>query len=91
MGERGTTLSGGQQQRLSIARAVYAQPALLILDDPLSAVDPEVCETIFQKAILDYTAHGGSVLMACNQIHLLSRCNQILYLCDGQVAEQGMT
>ena len=89
IGERGTTLSGGQQQRLSIARALYGEPTLLILDDPLSAVDPEVCQRIFERAVLAFAKKGGAVLMVANQLHLLSKCNSVVYLDGGRVVEQG--
>ncbi len=51
VGERDVTLSGGQQQRLAIARAVYSQPDLLVLDDPLAAVDPLVASNIFGQLL----------------------------------------
>eukprot|EP00471_Norrisiella_sphaerica_P008681 CAMPEP_0184506154 /NCGR_PEP_ID=MMETSP0113_2-20130426/53352_1 /TAXON_ID=91329 /ORGANISM="Norrisiella sphaerica, Strain BC52" /LENGTH=1408 /DNA_ID=CAMNT_0026895859 /DNA_START=1010 /DNA_END=5236 /DNA_ORIENTATION=+ len=54
IGERGTTLSGGQQQRLAIARAIYGMPDLLVMDDPLAAVDSRVSETIFERCVQDY-------------------------------------
>ena len=49
VGERGTTLSGGQQQRLAVARAIYGDPELLIVDDALAAVDGHVANAIFEK------------------------------------------
>ena len=90
VGERGATLSGGQQQRLSIARALYGNPTLLVLDDPLSAVDASVGERIFQNAIVDWAKDtGAAVLMATNQLHILSRCDHIVVLADGCVQAQG--
>lgn len=89
IGERGTTLSGGQQQRLSIARAVYGKPKLLVLDDPLSAVDPEVCNRIFNRTILALKGSGQSVIIACSQVHLLPHFDHILHLQGGAVSEQG--
>lgn len=89
IGSRGTTLSGGQQQRLSIARAVYSEPDLLVLDDPLSAVDPEVCSRIFKRCVLGQRARGGSVLLVCSQIHLLRHMDKIVYLAAGVVKETG--
>lgn len=53
VGEKGITLSGGQKSRLALARALYADPDILILDDPFSAVDPHVGLNIFQHVILE--------------------------------------
>merc|ERR1719329_1231115 len=53
IGERGINLSGGQKARVSLARAVYADRDLYLLDDPLSAVDSHVAEHIFDKCILE--------------------------------------
>eukprot|EP01046_Picozoa_sp_COSAG06_P051082 COSAG06_NODE_8253_length_2223_cov_1.679379_2_plen_483_part_01 len=90
IGERGATLSGGQQQRLSIARALYGQPELLVLDDPLSAVDTAVGEGILQKAVLSFAKEtGGAVLMATNQMHVLSRCDHIIVVNEGKIEAQG--
>lgn len=51
IGEKGINLSGGQKARISLARAVYSQADLYLLDDPLSAVDSKVSKLIFQKVI----------------------------------------
>ena len=53
VGERGITISGGQKQRLAIARAAYARPDVVVLDDPLSAMDAHVGKTVFEECILD--------------------------------------
>ena len=85
VGERGVTLSGGQQQRLAIARAMYAEPDFLVLDDPLAAVDPVVASTIFGKLQAWWEAtrqsgHPATVVMALNQIHLLPSFQRIVFL-----------
>ena len=51
IGERGVNVSGGQKARISLARAVYADADIYLLDDPLSAVDPEVANAIFNECI----------------------------------------
>eukprot|EP01052_Picozoa_sp_SAG31_P006856 SAG31_NODE_320_length_17748_cov_4.201881_15_plen_616_part_00 len=98
IGERGATLSGGQQQRVSIARAlcgVMQSPnlaksgSLLVLDDPLSAVDASVGSAIFENALEKYCACGGTVIMAMNQLHLAKLCDHVIYLEGGRVAQQG--
>lgn len=51
IGERGINISGGQKARISLARAVYSQADIYLLDDPLSAVDPQVAHDIFENCI----------------------------------------
>jgi ABC-type multidrug transport system fused ATPase/permease subunit len=88
IGERGINLSGGQKQRVSLARAVYSKAEILLLDDPLSAVDPYVGRAIFEKAILGVLQKRTRVL-ATHQTHVLSRCDRILWLENGRVKAVG--
>ena len=84
IGERGITLSGGQKQRLNIARAIYHNSDLVLMDDPLSAVDAHVGRHIFDKAICGLLK-GKCRILATHQLHVLSRCDRIVVLEDGAV------
>ncbi|KAJ5535821.1 oligomycin resistance ATP-dependent permease yor1 [Penicillium frequentans] len=88
IGERGINVSGGQKQRISLARAMYSNADILLLDDPLSAVDPYVGQAIFEKAILGALGSKTRIL-ATHQAHVLSRCDRILWLDDGKVKALG--
>ena len=67
IGERGINLSGGQKQRVSIARAAYANADICILDDPLSALDPEVGNAVFEECI-DGLLGDSTRIFATNQL-----------------------
>ena len=82
IGDRGITLSGGQKARVSLARAVYANREINLLDDPLSAVDPEVCSTLFTECIKGLLAEK-TVILATHQAHFVSQADKILILEDG--------
>lgn len=84
IGERGINLSGGQKQRISLARAVYSKADILLLDDPLGAVDPYVGKFIFETAICGLLSHKTRVL-ATHQMHVLSQCDRIIWMENGRV------
>ncbi|XP_068596454.1 ATP-binding cassette sub-family C member 5 [Brachionichthys hirsutus] len=88
IGERGVNLSGGQRQRLSVARALYSERPILLLDDPLSAVDACVGSHVFRKAIRGI-AKGKTVLFVTHQLQYLAECDHIVLMKDGQIAEHG--
>jgi ABC-type multidrug transport system fused ATPase/permease subunit len=89
IGEKGTTLSGGQKARVNLARALYFDAEIYMLDDPLSAVDPHVGKALFQNLILGLRARGKTVLLVTHAIHVLPQCDRIITLVDGHVAEDG--
>lgn len=88
IGERGANLSGGQRQRVSMARALYSERPILLLDDPLSAIDACVGSHVFNKAIRG-AAKGKTVLFVTHQLQYLSECDDIILMKDGQIAEHG--
>ncbi|PKX88988.1 P-loop containing nucleoside triphosphate hydrolase protein [Aspergillus novofumigatus IBT 16806] len=75
IGERGINLSGGQKQRVNLARAVYSRTDIVLMDDPLSAVDAHVGEHIFQHAICGLLKDKCRIL-ATHQLHVLDRCDR---------------
>ncbi len=87
VGEKGVALSGGQKQRLSIARALSADPAILLLDDPLSAVDAEREEEILAE--LGHFCVGRTVLIVSHRLSAFRECDRVLVLKDGGIAEEG--
>jgi ATP-binding cassette subfamily B protein len=87
VGERGITLSGGQKQRAAIARALLKDPAILILDDPLSAVDARTEEEIL-AGLADYYG-DRTVLIVSHRLSALRNCDLIVVLDRGQIMEQG--
>jgi ATP-binding cassette, subfamily C (CFTR/MRP), member 4 len=83
IGDRGVTLSGGQKARVSLARAVYANRDIILLDDPLSAVDPEVCSKLFNKCIKGLLKEK-TVILVTHQTHFITQADKILLLNEGR-------
>ncbi|XP_050393097.1 ATP-binding cassette sub-family C member 5 isoform X1 [Patella vulgata] len=88
IGERGMNLSGGQKQRISLARAVYSEKDIILLDDPLSAVDIHVGQHIFTQC-LQKLLKNKTVVFVTHQLQYLPECDEVIYLRDGQIAGIG--
>ena len=88
VGDRGVTLSGGQKSRISLARAIYSQADIVLLDDPLSAVDAEVANHIFQGCIKEHLS-GKTVVLATHQVQFLSQADKLVVLDNGNVTFYG--
>jgi ATP-binding cassette subfamily B protein len=87
VGERGVQLSGGQKQRVSLARALVSEPTILVLDDPLSAVDAKTEAAILEA--IERQAARRTVLLVTHRVAAASRCDRIIVLDDGRVVEHG--
>jgi ATP-binding cassette subfamily B protein len=87
VGERGVMLSGGQRQRTALARALMLDPAILILDDTLSAVDAET-EAAIQRE-LDAVFSGRTVIVISSRVSAVRSAEQIVVLDEGRVVERG--
>jgi ATP-binding cassette subfamily B protein len=87
VGERGITLSGGQKQRTSIARALYVDPRMLILDDALSAVDTHTEEEIL-RGLRGFMQRRTSILIS-HRVSTVKEADMIIVLEDGSIVERG--
>jgi ATP-binding cassette subfamily B protein len=87
VGERGITLSGGQKQRTALARALVADPRILVLDDTLSAVDTHTEEEILQR--LRGVMAGRTSIVVSHRVSTTRNADQIVVLDDGRIVERG--
>jgi len=83
IGERGVNLSGGQKSRLCLARALYADADIYLLDDPLSSSDAKISKKIFEGLTL--ALKGKTVLLATHSLKQLAQTDKILFLQDGKM------
>uniref|UniRef100_A0A674EUK8 Cystic fibrosis transmembrane conductance regulator n=1 Tax=Salmo trutta TaxID=8032 RepID=A0A674EUK8_SALTR len=88
IGDRGATLSGGQKARVNLARAVYQDADIYLLDDPLSAVDAEVGRHLFEQCICGILKNKPRILVT-HQLQYLQAANQILVLKEGHMVARG--
>ncbi|KAJ1561399.1 hypothetical protein HK096_004870, partial [Nowakowskiella sp. JEL0078] len=86
--ERGANLSGGQRQRTSLARAIYHDCDIVLLDDPISAVDQNVGRHIFEECFMKYLKNK-TVIVALHQLQYLPQLDHIVVLCNGKIDMQG--
>ncbi|CAM36530.1 putative ABC transporter [Leishmania braziliensis MHOM/BR/75/M2904] len=88
IGEKGVNLSGGQKARVSLARAVYANRDVYLLDDPLSALDAHVGERVMEECFLGALA-GKTRVLATHQVHVVARADCVVALAGGRVEFSG--
>jgi ATP-binding cassette subfamily B protein len=87
VGERGVQLSGGQKQRIALARALSSSPAILILDDPLSAVDARTEQAILET--IEREKRRRSIVLITHRVAAAARCDQVIVLEAGRVIARG--
>ncbi|XP_044267576.1 ATP-binding cassette sub-family C member 4-like [Tribolium madens] len=88
VGDRGASLSGGQKARINLARAVYRDADIYLLDDPLSAVDIHVSKHLYDQCINGYLANKMRILVT-HQVHHLKNADEIIILNNGAIENKG--
>jgi ATP-binding cassette subfamily B protein len=88
VGENGTTLSGGQRQRIAIARALYLDPEILVLDEATSSLDT-TSERKIQRALDAFRGNGKTIVVIAHRLSTVVHADKIVVLSDGAVAEEG--
>ncbi len=88
LGENGSQLSGGQKQRIAIARALYKNPEVLILDEATSSLDSE-SEQVIQKTLQDFRNQGKTMVVIAHRLSTIANSDQILVLKEGKIIESG--
>ena len=90
IGEKGVNLSGGQKQRISIARALYNDADIYLVDDCLSALDAYVGKNIFNNVLKKYLHENGkTIVFVTNAIDYTEFCDRVLVMENGRIAEEG--
>ncbi len=84
LGDGGSMLSGGQKQRIALARAIYASPAFVVLDEPNSNLD-DVGEQALIHTVMDLKAHGTTVVLITHRTSILNAVDKLLVMRDGQL------
>jgi len=87
LGESGKSLSGGQRQRLAIARAILLEPAILVLDDPTAAIDPETEGEILEA--MDHAMEGRTTFVVAHRLSTLRRAHKVVVLDKGRIVQSG--
>ncbi|TPX40109.1 hypothetical protein SeLEV6574_g06782 [Synchytrium endobioticum] len=88
IGERGINLSGGQKARVALARLLYFGSDIILMDDPLSAVDAHVGRFLFENCILGALKDKTRILVT-HQLHFLHKADYVIVMKDGKIAERG--
>jgi ATP-binding cassette subfamily B protein len=87
IGERGMKLSGGQKGRVSIARALFSKPRILLLDDVTASLDAET-EQQFIRDVMDYM-HDATLVIVSHRLSILATCDVVFVMDRGRIVESG--
>ncbi|CAN6354014.1 unnamed protein product [Urochloa humidicola] len=88
IGQRGLNMSGGQKQRIQLARAVYNEADIYLLDDPFSAVDAHTAATLFNDCVMA-ALENKTVVLVTHQVEFLSKVDKILVMENGEITQEG--
>lgn len=89
IGEKGINLSGGQKARVSLARAAYSNSDIVLLDDPLSAVDAYVGKAILENCLLNGPLADKTRILVTHSLHVLDKLDYIYVMDNGEIVEEG--